>query len=159
LALCPGAEYGPAKRWPLEHFATVAQQQCAQGWQVWLLGSVKDTELGARIQALAGTGTVNLCGRTQLPEVIDLLSVARVVVSNDSGLMHVAAALDKPLLALYGSSDPEMTPPLSQRAQILYLGLPCSPCFERFCPLKHLNCLRDLSPDRVLAELRALNLQ
>jgi heptosyltransferase-2 len=153
LALCPGAEYGPAKCWPLEYYARVAQQKIAEGWQVWVFGSDKDTLLGTRIAALAGEGCLNLCGQTTLPEAVDLMSLARAVVTNDSGLMHIAAALDKPLIALYGSSDPRHTPPLNNKAKILYLGLKCSPCFQRTCPLQHLKCLREIRPELVLEKL------
>lgn len=149
LALCPGAEYGPAKRWPAEHYAQVARAYVAQGGQVWLFGSAQDAVVAGEVCTLAGPGCVNLAGRTQLEEAIDLLSLADMVVSNDSGLMHVAAALERPLVAVYGSSDPGFTPPLSEHARIVRLGLECSPCFKRECPLGHLDCLRKLTPDLV----------
>jgi len=156
LGLCPGAEYGPAKRWPTAHYAAVARQHLRSGGQVWLFGSAKDAPVGAQIAAEAGAGCVDLCGRTSLAEAIDLLALTSAVVSNDSGLMHVAAALDKPLVALYGSSDPGFTPPLSPRARVLSLNLSCSPCFKRECPLGHLHCLTDLTPDQVNRTLAAL---
>jgi heptosyltransferase-2 len=151
LALCPGAEYGPAKRWPAEHYADVANRQLDKGWEVWLFGSEKDIPVSNEIMRRTGARCFNLTGRTSLAEAIDLMSLATVVVSNDSGLMHVAAALGRPLVAIYGSSDPRHTPPMSDKATILSLGLSCSPCFKRECPLGHLKCLRDLSPARVLA--------
>jgi heptosyltransferase-2 len=155
LVLCPGAEYGPAKRWPVEHFATVARHYLGGGWRVWLVGSARDAPVTAAIAALAD-GCVDLAGRTDLGQACDLIAAADLVISNDSGLMHVAAAFGRPLVAVYGSSDPGFTPPLSDRARVLSLNLPCSPCFERECPLGHLKCLNDLSPRQVLGTAGAL---
>jgi heptosyltransferase-2 len=150
LGLCPGAEYGPAKRWPPEYFADVARAALAAGWEVWLFGSARDKPETADVQTLTQGRCLDLAGRTTLEQAIDLLSLTAAVVSNDSGLMHVAAALERPLVALYGSSDPKHTPPMNERATVLYLGLSCSPCFERECPLGHLNCLREIAPGLVL---------
>ena len=161
LALCPGAEYGPAKQWPAEYFAAVAQEKIAQGWQVWLFGSEKDRAVGdSIIDLLEGRGEAaeNLAGRTSLEQAVDLMSLATVVVGNDSGLMHVAAALDRNLIAIYGSSDPGFTPPLNRRAQILDLNLECSPCFKRQCPLGHTDCLKQLEPAQVLQAMEAFPL-
>jgi len=156
LALCPGAEFGPAKRWPTEHFIEVAREQTRAGWQVWIFGAKKDAEAGDEIQQKVDGLCVNLCGKTSLAQAIDLLSLAKAVVTNDSGLMHISAALQRPMVALYGSSDPSFTPPLSNQVKILSLGLDCSPCFKRECPLEHLKCLRDLKPQLVLDALQAL---
>jgi heptosyltransferase II len=154
VAFCPGAEFGPAKRWPARHFAQLASRLAALGRAVWLIGSRNDRELGEDIARLSRGCAINLCGRTDLASAVDLLSVADLVISNDSGLMHVAAALDKSLIALYGSSSPEHTPPLSAGARIVRIdGLPCSPCYRRKCPLGHFRCMNDLSPDRVLEEI------
>lgn len=154
VIFCPGAEYGPAKRWPAPRFAALARKVGADGTAVWLIGSDKDAAVGDEIVQLSGGAAVNLCGRTSLAQAIDLIAGARTVVSNDSGLMHVAAALDRPLVALYGSSSPGYTPPLSARATILSLNLECSPCFKRECPLGHLRCLEDLDPERVFAAMQ-----
>ena len=122
------------------------------------MGSAKDTTIAAEIVELAETRNSlhNLCGRTSLVDVVDLLACAQVVVSNDSGLMHVACAVDVPVIAIYGSSSPNFTPPLASSAQILQLSLDCSPCFQRTCQFQHYNCLQQLTPDMVLAKITAL---
>ncbi len=153
VAFCPGAEYGPAKRWPERHFATLARLLAARGCAIWLLGSPKDHAVAETIAHDAAGLCINLCGRTDIAEATDLLAAARLVVTNDSGLMHVAAATGRPVIALYGSSSPLFTPPLSADARIVTLNLECSPCFKRICPLGHLKCLNDLSPERVFAEI------
>jgi heptosyltransferase-2 len=183
LALCPGAEFGPAKQWPAAHYAAVASAALQAGQDVWLFGSPKDAASGDEILAsvaardgLPGadryegpgpgrlrreaTATdpepqqlVNLAGHTNLVDAIDLLAVTEAAVCNDSGLMHIAAALGLPLIAVYGSTSPDFTPPLSPSAQVLRHPLPCSPCFERTCPLQHMNCLNDLAPERVIRAL------
>lgn len=153
LGLCPGAEYGEAKRWPAEYYAEVAATAIARGWEVWLFGSGKDVAVTNYINSLSGNRCLDLGGKTKLGEAIDLMSLTSAVVSNDSGLMHIAAALGKPLVAIYGSSDPHHTPPMHAAAQILYRNLECSPCFERKCPLGHLNCLKQIMPDQVVSKL------
>jgi len=154
LALCPGAEFGPAKQWPEEYYAQVAQTWLDQDWHVWLFGSANDAAVCNRINGLTGDRCANLAGRTSLAEAIDLLAMAAFVVSNDSGLMHVAAALQRPMVAIYGSSDPGFTPPLSDTARVERLGLDCSPCFKRECPLGHLKCLKELAPERIIAAMQ-----
>src|SRR5438477_9276008 len=143
--LCPGAEYGPAKRWP--YFKELAERL---EMPVVLLGSPNDAA------AAAGVGGKNLVGKTTLDEAIELIAGADLVVSNDSGLMHVAAALGRPLVALFGSSSPEQTPPQSGRSRLLWLNPECSPCFERECPLGHFRCMREMSVDMVLKAASAL---
>ncbi len=156
IAFMPGAEYGPAKQWPLPYFASLAAMLIERGFQVWILGSDKDREAGDIIAADQEQRVINLCGKTALGDAVDLLALCRAAVTNDSGLMHIAAALDLPQVAIFGSSTPEHTPPLSDRAEIIYLGIECSPCFKRVCPLGHLRCLNDIAPARVLAALDKL---
>jgi heptosyltransferase-2 len=156
IAMCPGAEFGPAKRWPTRHFAALATRLAAKGNAIWLFGSNKDQPVGDEIVALSHGAAVNLCGRTDLYAAIDLLSLAQCVVSNDSGLMHVAAALHRPLIALYGSSSPAHTPPLTPGARLLSLNVECSPCYQRECPLGHFKCMNGLMPQWVDAEIDQL---
>lgn len=156
--LCPGAEFGPAKRWPPEHFADLARRFVADGLAVWLLGSPKDkpaTEAVRAAAGVAGAAIRDLSGRTDLGTAIDLLSLASIVVSNDSGLMHAAAAVGAPLVALFGSSSPAYTPPMSATASIARIDIACSPCFKRECPLGHFRCMRDLRPPAVYDLARA----
>jgi heptosyltransferase-2 len=153
---CPGAEYGPAKRWPIAYFAETAQRLHQQGFAVWLIGSNKDREVAENIVALGNPAARNLCGLTDLNDAIALLSMAHLVISNDSGLMHLTAALDRPMLALFGSSSPQFTPPLSAQAEVVQLDIKCSPCFKRNCPLGHFNCMNHLTPDLVWQKIQAL---
>lgn len=159
LALCPGAEFGPSKRWPEEYYAEIANTKLKQGWQVWLFGSKNDMPSCQKIQELCSNQCINLSGKTNLGEAIDLLNKASCVITNDSGLMHIAAALEKPLIAIYGSTDPTFTPPLISNARIVRLGLACSPCFKRSCPLKHQDCMQKLMPAQILEHLTHLELQ
>jgi len=150
--LCPGAEFGPAKRWPVEQFGELARRFLADGIDVWIIGSSNDKEIGKAIVEAsgdAGRTIVDLTGRTDLGTAIDLLSIASVVVSNDSGLMHAAAAVGVPLVALFGSSSPAYTPPMSSKATIAKIDIECSPCFRRECPLGHFKCMRELAPATV----------
>jgi heptosyltransferase II len=190
LALCPGAEFGPSKRWPADYFAELALAKMGQGWQVWLLGSGQDQEAAAAISTLIAKQYIlfgdqnsvfkpphpsplqqergqerrilkcdeyiDLVGLTTLAEAIDLLALADTVVANDSGLMHLAAALDKKVIALYGSTPPDFAPPLNAAAKSVSLKLPCSPCQQRHCPLypeghaAHNQCLTGIKPVQVL---------
>ncbi len=151
VALLPGAEYGPAKQWPLEHFAEVGAELCRRGKQVVVMGSDKDHADGEKITSLADGEILNLCGETSLEEAVDLLSLCDLAITNDSGLMHLAAAVGVEMVAIYGSSTPDYTPPLTERASIFYRQLECSPCFERECRFGHAKCLAEITPQQVLA--------
>jgi heptosyltransferase II len=160
FVMCPGAEYGPTKRWPTSHFADLAQRLIASNpnSQIILLGSKGDHALAQEItsQAKQNAHIHNWCGDTSLDEAIALIGMSKAVISNDSGLMHIAAALKTPQVAIFGSSDPAHTPPLSDQAKVIWLNLPCSPCHKRVCPLGHLNCLNDILPEQVFATLNTL---
>ncbi|HET8706059.1 MAG TPA: lipopolysaccharide heptosyltransferase II [Pseudomonadales bacterium] len=161
LALAPGAEFGEAKRWPEEHYAKAAHALIDDGWETWIFGSKNDVPVANNIRnALPVQYQVHchiLAGQTSLAEAIDLLSMANMVICNDSGLMHIAAALGRPLVAVYGSTSPDFTPPLNDHVRIVRLGLDCSPCFERVCPLGHTDCLKKLDPEKVLDAVTELN--
>jgi heptosyltransferase-2 len=158
VVLCPGAEYGPSKRWPATHFAVLAQSiwNVKPTASVVLLGSPSDRTIGDAIVSSAASQSrmFNWCGATSLDEAIAIIRLCSKVVSNDSGLMHIAAALQVPQVAIFGSSDPNHTPPNSAKASIISLHLSCSPCHQRECPLGHLNCLNQISPERVFAALQ-----
>jgi len=145
IALCPGAEFGSAKRWPEDHYAKFARKKLDAGASVWIFGSPKDAPVAKKINELTGGDCEDLTGKTSLCDAIDLLSLASLVISNDSGLMHVAAALDKPLMAIYGPTTADFTPPLTDKAEIHSLQLACQPCFQRECPLEHHKCMKELT--------------
>ena len=155
IALMAGAEFAPSKQWPIAYFHELAKSAIESGYQIWVLGGPKDASDGEIITKGLGEFAHNLCGKTQLVDAIDLLAAAEKAVSNDSGLMHIAAALDRPLIALYGSSSAHFTPPLSHQVKQLSLSLDCSPCFKRNCPLTHFKCLRDLAPQQVMQALQS----
>lgn len=160
LGLCPGAEFGPAKRWPDSYYAKVAQERIEAGWQVWIFGGEKDRAVGELIRNQVSSKLqekcINLAGKTSLSQAIDLLSQPDVVVSNDSGLMHIAAAHNRPLVAIYGSSSPKYTPPLCQYVRSLHTDIECRPCFKKQCRYGHLKCLTELTPKSVIEAIQSL---
>jgi heptosyltransferase-2 len=143
VGLMPGAEYGPAKQWPIDKYIELARRLIARGEQVWVFGSRKEQAMGEQITD-AVQGVMNLCGKTSLEDAIDLIALCGKVVTNDSGLMHVACATDAEVIAIYGSSSPDYTPPLSDKATVVYKNLECSPCFDRTCRFGHYNCLENI---------------
>lgn len=155
IGIMPGAEYGPAKQWPAEYYAQLAARLIEAGYQVWAFGSAKERELGNSIFRHIPGHAHNLCGSTRLEDVIDLVACAEQVVSNDSGLMHVAAAVGVRVCVIYGSSTPAYTPPLTEKAAIFYKALDCSPCFDRQCRFHHYHCLTGIEPDEVIKKITA----
>lgn len=152
LILCPGSEGGgPCKQWPPQYYATVADEKIKEGWEIWILGTSKEQETAATIQKLCKNQCVDLTGKTSLLDAIDLISLANMVITLDSGLMHIAAALDRSVIAIYGPTSPNFAPPLSEKGIKLSLNLPCQPCRQKVCPLKHNRCMKDLDPSKVLA--------
>ncbi|PKH01606.1 lipopolysaccharide heptosyltransferase II [Psychromonas sp. MB-3u-54] len=161
LGLCPGAEFGPSKRWPEEHYAKVANEMINQGYQVFLFGSAKDALVTDKIKSLVAVSNqqavYNLAGTTNLIEAVDLLAACQTVVSNDSGLMHIAAAVGCRVVAVYGSTSPRYTPPLAKAVEIAHTDIGCRPCFKRTCRFGHLKCLTELQPKQVLLSIQKLN--
>jgi len=160
LAMCPGAEYGPSKQWPPDNFAKVAAHAICYGYQIIALGSGKDSALIANIRQHT-PAIIDLAGKTSITDAIDLLDLSSVVVTNDSGLMHIAAAVNTHVIAIYGSTTPAMTPPLSKRASIFANDeLDCHPCFKRTCPKKGNNfmrCMQATSADRIWQHIQNLH--
>ena len=160
LVLCPGAEFGIAKQWPEEHYAAVANQKINDGWQVWMLGSRNDIHTAEKIFSLIDKANqqfcINLASRTDLVETIDVIALADAVITNDSGLMHIAAAVNTPLVVVYGSTSPDFTPPLSDKVKILTSNIACAPCFKRTCRFGHRKCLTEQKPQSVLGGLDSL---
>lgn len=154
LIFCPGAEFGPAKQWPATHYAELADTFIQQGWQVLILGSQADDAIATDIinhLDLANQASIfNLCGDTELSEAIDLIDTADLVVSNDSGLMHIAAALQKTLIAIYGPTSPNFTPPLAHNAHIVQIDVDCGPCFQRICPEYHHHCMQGVNSEQIV---------
>ena len=153
IGFCPGAEFGDAKKWPEAHYGALAKQLIDQGYRIWIFGSPADQATGETIVSIAGHDCINLAGETSILEAIDLLAICQTVVSNDSGLMHIAAAVGTRVVAIYGSTSPGFTPPISEEAHIVRRSLDCSPCFKRTCPLGHKDCLNKLMPEQVLEQL------
>ena len=154
LIFCPGAEFGPAKQWPATHYSELANTLISQGWQLLILGSEADKDIAneiiANINPIHHSVSFNLCGKTELSDAIDLLATADLIVSNDSGLMHIAAVLQKPRIAIYGPTSPNFTPPLADNAHIVQINVDCGPCFQRSCPEQHHKCMTKISTEHIL---------
>ncbi|SDH75006.1 heptosyltransferase-2 [Vibrio xiamenensis] len=159
IGLCPGAEFGPAKKWPENHYAEVAEFAVKNGKQVWLFGSQKDLQTCESIKAQVSNSekVTVLAGKTSLIEAVDLLAACSTVASNDSGLMHVAAAVGCNVVAIYGSTSPKYTPPLAENVEIVHTDIECRPCFKRECRFNHLKCLTELSPQQVINGIQKMD--
>jgi len=155
IVLAPGAAYGPAKMWPKEYYKDLANLLVKLGFAVIIVGNSKEKEIGDFIKN-GKKEIYNFCGNTDLIEVAGILSLTKALISNDSGLMHLAAALKIPQIAIFGSTDPEKTGPLNPKAIVLKKDLPCSPCFKRTCKYRHYKCLRSISVNEVLKALQNL---
>lgn len=160
VGLCPGAEFGPAKQWPAIHYARVATEMINRGEQVWIFGSQNDTSIAQKIINYIDEDkqvyVANLTGRTSLIEAVDLLACCHTVVSNDSGLMHIAASVGSAVIGIYGSTSPDYTPPLADTVEILHTDIACRPCFRRTCPYTHMNCMTLLMPDQVFSAMKRI---
>lgn len=150
LALCPGAAFGSAKRWPVNYFAEVAKMQINAGWDIWFFGSKQDKPVVDNILQQVPMPCVNFAGQLQLAETVDLMALVQVVISNDSGLMHMASGLGKYIVGIYGSTSPEFTPPFGPAAKIVTKNLSCSPCFKPECPLGHHQCMTTITPQHIV---------
>ncbi len=148
VLLAPGAAYGPAKKWPLSYFRKLAEWLSKEGYPVLIVGGPKEIEEG-EILSEGLNGVYNLCGKTEITLLAGIFKLSSLLISNDSGLMHLGAVLRIPQIAIFGSTDPEYTGPLNPKAIILKANLDCSPCFERTCPKGHYKCLREILPERV----------
>ena len=156
LVLAPGSGNTPSKRWPVDSFSALARARHGAGWEVWLMGAPGDREVTAAVQAASGGVCLDLGGRTAMGDAVALTALAQQVVTNDTGTLHVAAALGRPTVAVFGPTDPGFTLPQAPQVRAVRLGLSCSPCFAPECPLGHFNCMKELTPALVLAALEEL---
>jgi heptosyltransferase-2 len=159
ICLCPGAEFGPAKRWPSFYYAEIAEEYLKKGWNVFILGSLKDSRTANKIKINLHSKSIenlfDLTGETSLVDAVDILALSDLTLTNDSGLMHVAAAVGVPLVALYGPSSPEFTPPLSSVATILRKNTGYSKVRKGGAEEGYHHSLLDLKPEEVLDSLQA----
>lgn len=150
LALMPGSAFGKSKHWPADYFSDIATRYIQDGWQVWVFGSAADVPAANRIvETTYSEDVLNLCGKTSLIEAVDLIAQSKLALSNDSGLMHIAAAVGVPVVAVYGATSPALTPPMSSQSLTLWKGIFCSPCYKPKCRYNHYRCLTEISPNQV----------
>jgi len=154
ISFFPGAEYGPSKQWPIQYFRELALRLTKSGYQVWIFGSPQDQACASAIAEGNPPHVHGLAGQTSLNDAIDLIALSYMTVTNDSGLMHIAAALGVHVQAIYGSTTPAYTPPLTDKKNIHYTGIECSPCFARKCPLGHFKCMKEILPQDLEASIQ-----
>lgn len=156
LGVAPGAAYGPAKRWPEEHFAQVSNMAIREwGAKIIIFGSEADSISGKRVEELVKGPCINLCGKTSLGDAMAMIDSCNMMISNDSGLMHVSYALDVLVVAIFGSTDPELTGPSPKSSIIVRSSIDCSPCFKPTCKRDY-ECLKNITPDEVWNKMRSL---
>ncbi len=155
IVMAPGAAYGPAKKWPEDYYRALAKKLVKEGFRVLVVGKGEERALGDYIQDNLKE-VYNLCGVTEITLLAGILKLSVLLVSNDSGLMHLGAALKLPQIAIFGSTDPLLTGPLNPKAKVLKISIDCSPCFERTCPKGHYHCLKAITPEEVLEEIKNL---
>jgi heptosyltransferase-2 len=156
LGINPGAVYGSAKRWPEDKFALIGDW-AVKRWdaKVLLFGSLSEREIAAKVSNLMDTNPINLCGQTTLGQAMALIKRCNLFVTNDSGLMHIAAAFNIPIVAIFGPTDHAVTSPISKNARIVRHSMDCSPCLKEVCPLDH-KCMLSIDPEEVWVELESL---
>jgi len=155
VVFAPGAAYGPAKMWPKEYYKTLSKLILKQGYKIVICGTEREKEIGEFIKE-GSSFIINLCGKTDILTVSGIFYLSKAIISNDSGLMHLAAALKKPQIAIFGSTDPKLTCPLNPYAVVIKKDLPCSPCFKRTCKYKHYKCLYSITPSKIYSHLEKL---
>lgn len=159
VALAPGAAYGPAKQWPEEYYGAVARYVISKGGHVVIVGTQKENGLASRIVSQA-SGALNLAGKTKLPELMSVLANVDSMVANDSGSMHLAAALGTSGVGIFASTDPVATGPLGAPWELVVADVDCRPCLQRKCPwagARSYKCMQDLTVDKVIDALKKLN--
>lgn len=149
ITIAPGVMYGPAKQWPVEYFDSVIRQLTDKGERILIIGTDGDVELGNKLVGESNK-VINICGKTNLNQLIALLAKSKLLVSNDSGTMHIMAALKKPQIAIFGSTSTIWTGPVNSKAAVLKIPIDCSPCFSRTCRFGHYDCLKEITPENVM---------
>ena len=152
VGICAGAEYGPAKRWPLDRYAEVANAVPGVEWV--LVGAPAEREMGEQLSSMLRVQHLNLVGKTSLSELIEHLRACTLLVTNDTGTMHMAASLGVPTVSIFGSTEPILTGPLGAQHSLMRNHVACSPCFKRECPFGHYDCMTGIQPVHVAAVVR-----